>query len=76
MSVITVGKRDFLLHTSKYIKMAELNDHEIIIAHHKKPMLHLSVIKQKNIRDLKGIIKKIETKDDINAPILPSYDQW
>ena len=71
----SVGKRDFIQHTSKYLKMAE-HDNEIIITHHNEPVLVLSAIKPKSIKHLRGIITKIKEHEDINEPILPGFDQW
>ena len=75
MKVITIGKREFIQQTSKYLKMAE-KEGDIVITHQKKPKLHLSPIKKKSIKDLQGLIKAVKSKDDINDPVFPEYTQW
>ena len=71
----TIGKRDFIQHTSKYLKIAEKAGN-IVITHQKKPQLCLYNIKKKSIKDLRGIIKQIKCKGDINDPVLPEYTEW
>lgn len=71
----SVGKRDFIQHTSQYLKEAELTG-SVIITHHNKPVLKLIRIENKSIKDLKGNITYIKIIGDINDPILPGYDEW
>lgn len=75
MKVVTIGKREFIQKTSKYLKMAE-NESDIVITHQKKPRLHLSPIKKKSIKDLKGLIKTVKSKGNINEPVFPEYTKW
>ncbi len=75
MKVVTVGKREFIQQTSKYLKMAE-NENDIIITHQKKPKLYISPVKKKSIKDLRGIIRAVKSKGDINEPVFPEYTQW
>ena len=70
-----IGKREFIQHTSKYIKWVEEQGHEIVITHHNRPDLILSKIKLKSLHDLRGSVQVI-IHGDINEPILPGYDQW
>lgn len=75
MKNIMVGKREFIQHTSHYLKQAE-KDGNIIITHHGKPELRLSRLAEKSVKDLKGLIKHIKIIGDINEPVLPGYDEW
>lgn len=70
-----VGKREFIQHTSQYLKWIEDQDGELIITHHHKPELILTRIKSKSIDDLRGFTT-IKIHGDINDPILPGYDTW
>ena len=71
----TIGKREFIQHTSKYIKLVEEQGQDIVITHHNRPDLVLSKIKLKSLSDLRGSVQ-IKIHGDINEPILPGYDQW
>ena len=71
----SIGKREFIQHTSKYIKFVEEQGQDIVITHHNRPDLVLSKIKVKSLSDLRGTVK-IKIHGDINDPILPGYDQW
>lgn len=73
--VTTVGKRDFIQHTSQYIKKAEING-SIIITHQNKPVLKLIRIEEKSIHDLRGILDHVKVSGDINEPEFPGYDTW
>lgn len=74
--MLRVGKQEFTLHTSKYIKKAEKNGEEIIITCKNRPTLKLISIKPKKITDLFGTISKYKVNGDINDPIFPGYDEW
>ena len=71
---VMVGKREFIQHTSEYLKQAERGI--VVITHHHKPMLKLTCVHEKSIYDLRGLIKKIEIIGDINDHELSDYDQW
>jgi len=71
----TIGKREFIQHTSKYIKLVEELGHEIVITHHNRPDLVLSKIKSSSFHDLRGSIN-VKIHGDINEPVMPGYDQW
>ena len=73
---IIVGKREFIQHTSKYLKLAETKGKELIITHQGKPVLHMEPMKKKTINDLKGLITRIHVKGDINEPIVPGFEEW
>ncbi len=75
MIVLEVGKREFIQHTSKYLKKAEGED-KIIITHNNKPVLELHKLKTKTIYDLRGLISEIKIEDDINDHVFPGYDEW
>jgi hypothetical protein len=70
-----VGKREFIQHTSKYIKWLEEHEETILITHHNKPALLLTRIKPMTIKDMRGFAE-IKIHGDINDPILPGYDEW
>ena len=70
-----VGKREFVKHTCKYLKLSEELG-GLIITHHNQPKLYLTVIKAKTVHDLKGLLKKVIVHGDINDHILPGYDLW
>lgn len=74
-SLQTIGKREFIQHTSKYIKLVEEQGREIVITHHNRPDLVLSKIKSSSLIDLRGSVK-VTIHGDINETILPGYDQW
>lgn len=68
-----VPKREFIQHTSHYLKIA--NHEEVIITHQGKPCLHVGPIRKKQTaRDLRGKIKIVILENDINTPILPELD--
>jgi hypothetical protein len=69
----TIGKREFIQHTSKYIKWVEEHHVSLVITHHNQPGLMLTRIKHKSIKDLQGSVT-IKIHGDINDPVLPSYD--
>ena len=71
----TVGKRDFIQHTSKYLKFAE-NIGNLVITHQNHPRLRLTRIKKKSLEDLRGLISHVKVKEDINAPVFKGFDQW
>lgn len=70
-----VGKREFIQHTSKYIKWVEEHDSELVITHQNRPDLILTKIKLKTLKDLRGSVN-IKVYGDINEPVLPGYDEW
>ena len=74
-STVSIGKRDFIQHTSKYIKLAE-TEGSVIITHHNQPTLILRAIKQKSVHDLQGLVKEVHIDGDINEHILPGFDEW
>jgi carbamate kinase len=70
-----VGKREFIQHTSKYLKWVEEQDKELIITHQNKPDIMLTKIKVKSLKDMQGFAD-IKVHGDINEPVLPGYDEW
>lgn len=66
-----IGKREFIQHTSQYLKWLDDEDGELVITHHRKPMLLLTKIKQKSFSELRGLTS-INIHGDINDPILPT----
>ena len=70
-----VGKREFIQHTSKYLKWVGGQDNELIITHHNKPDLIILKIQAKAFRDLRGFTP-IKLHGDINEHILPEIDTW
>lgn len=70
-----VGKREFIQHTSRYIKWVEEEDKELIITHQNKPDLVLSKIKLKSFKELRGSIE-IKIHGDINEHVLPGFNEW
>lgn len=75
MGTKMVGKREFIQHTSKYLKMVEENGQDLIITHQNVPDLILSKVKPVTFSKLKGLTT-IKIHGDINDPILPGYDEW
>jgi hypothetical protein len=71
----TIGKREFIQHTSKYLKWVEERGCELVITHHNYPELMLAKIKFKSLKDMRGSVN-IKVHGDINEPILPGYDEW
>ena len=74
-SHINIGKREFIQHTSQYLKQAEIQG-SLVITHQGEPTLKLTRIKHKTIKDLRGLISSIRIHGDINEPILMGYDKW
>ena len=70
-----IGKREFIQHTSKYLKWIEAEDKELIITHQNKPDLVISKIRLKLLKDLRGFAD-IKVHGDINESILPGYEEW
>lgn len=71
----TVGKREFIQHTSKYMKWVEENNAPMMITHRQSPEFILSKIKPKRFSDLRGIAHAT-ILGDINETVLPGYDEW
>ena len=74
-NIKSIGKREFIQHTSKYIKLVEEQGQDIVITHHNRPDLVLSKIKLTSFSDLSGSVD-VKLNGDINEPILPGYEQW
>ena len=70
-----VGKREFIQHTSKYLKWVEENNSDLVITHLNHPALILAKIKMNTISDLSNKYE-VEVKEDINEHVLPGYDEW
>lgn len=70
-----VGKREFIQHTSKYIKWVEEHGSQLVITHHNHPELVLSKIKFGSLKELRGSVS-VKVHGDINEPVLPGYDEW
>jgi prevent-host-death family protein len=71
-----VGKREFALHTSKYLNHVEKTGQELLITDRKKPVLRIVPVEEKTFASLKGLLTKIQFKEDVNAPAFPPIDQW
>ena len=70
-----IGKREFIQHTSKYIKLVEEQGIQLVITHHHHPGLVLTKIRIKSLKDLRGLAT-IKVHGDINEHVLPGYEQW
>jgi hypothetical protein len=70
-----IGKREFIQHTSKYIKWVEEHGSQLVITHQNRPDLILSKIKPKTLHGLRELVK-VKVHGDINEPVLPGYDTW
>jgi antitoxin (DNA-binding transcriptional repressor) of toxin-antitoxin stability system len=67
-----IGKREFTLHTSKYLAHVEKTGEELVITHQDEPRLRLIPIRPKTLGDLKGLLTTVEVVGDLNDPVLPS----
>ena len=76
IKMIVTGKRDFIQHTSKYLKLLEEEGQDLVITHHNRPALKIVLIREKTLSDLKGIMTHLKIQGDINQHILPGYDKW
>ncbi len=74
-TISSIGKREFIQHTSQYIKQAELQG-GLIITHQNKPALKLIAIKNKTTKDLRGLVPHVKVKGDINDPVFSGFDEW
>lgn len=70
-----IGKREFIQHTSKYVKWVEEHGTQLVITHHNHPGLILAKIKLKTLSDMKGSTS-VKVHGDVNEPVLPEYDEW
>ncbi len=70
-----IGKREFIQHTSKYLKYVEDEGKELIITHHNKPDLVLTKIKVMTFKQMRAFAD-VKIHGDINEPVLPGYDEW
>lgn len=70
-----VGKREFIQHTSRYLKLLDGFNVRLIVTHKEEDDLLITKIKHKSIKELRGFTK-IKRHADINEHILPGYDQW
>lgn len=75
MTTKSIGKREFIQHTSRYLKWVEEQGKELIITHQNQPDLKLSKIKPRTIAALRGLTT-IEVYGDINEPVLPEFNEW
>ena len=67
-----VGKREFIQHTSKYLKLAEVE--KVIITHRGKPGLSLGAFPRgKRASALRGRIKIHMDEKEINTPVLEEF---
>jgi antitoxin (DNA-binding transcriptional repressor) of toxin-antitoxin stability system len=73
-SVRTVGKREFIQHTSKYLRLVEKRGDELVITHQNEPDLLLTKITHKSLKDLRGLTVKVH--GDVNEPVLPEFEEW
>jgi len=71
----TIGKREFIQHTSKYLKWVEENGKDLVITHHNHPELVLTKIKPKSLKNLRDLVN-LKVHEDVNEPILPGYEEW
>lgn len=71
----SVGKREFIQHTSQYLKWVESNDNELIITHRNEPDLIIMKIKSKTWEDMRGF-GSVKIHGDVNESVLPGYDEW
>jgi prevent-host-death family protein len=70
-----VGKREFVHHTSKYLKWVETQGEPLVITHHNKPDLVIAKIKSHSFEKMRGFAD-VKVHGDINEPILLGYDEW
>jgi len=70
-----IGKREFIQHTSKYIKWVEEHKSVLVITHQNRPVMILSEIKPKTVTGLRKLAV-VKVNGDINEPVLPGYDTW
>lgn len=70
----SVGKREFIQHTSRYLKLVEKQGGELVITHQNEPDLLLKKITHKSFKDLRGLV--IEVHGDVNAPVLTGFEEW
>ena len=70
-----VTTHEFVQHTSHYLKMSEKGEY-VIITYHGHPKFVLTLIKEKTIHHLRGLLDNVQVEGDINEPILPGYDKW
>jgi len=73
---MNVGKREFTLYTSKYLRQVEETGDELTITHQNQPRLKLIPLSKKTIKDLAGVITECEVDGDINDAIFPPLDKW
>lgn len=71
----TIGKREFIQHTSKYLKWVEEQGSQLVITHHNHPGIMLTKIKLKSLKDLRGSVE-VKVHGDINDSVLLGYDEW
>ena len=71
--MITVGKREFSLHTCKYLRKTEETGEDLLITHQPK---QLSEVQPKTLRDLSGIITHCKVIGELNDPVFPGHDKW
>jgi antitoxin (DNA-binding transcriptional repressor) of toxin-antitoxin stability system len=71
-----VGKREFLLHTSKYLHWVEETGQELVVTHQNKETLRVAPVGRKSVSALRGFLGQVEVHEDINAPALPPMDEW
>ena len=71
--MLSVSKRDFVQHTSRYLNLTQ-KDEYLVITHHGVPCLKLLPFKEKTTDDLKGLV--VDIKGDMTKPVLEGFEQW
>lgn len=72
----TVGKREFLLHSNRYLKVVEEKKQEIIVTYRNKPVLKIVPVSKTPLDELRGLIRHIEFEEDVTEPIFEGFDKW
>ena len=73
--IMHIGKREFIQHTSKYLKLAGKDAKTIVITHHNHPELVLNKIEINSIKSLRGSAT-VQIVGNINDPVFLGFDQW
>lgn len=73
---MTVGKRDFLLNSNRYLKKVEEQKRELIVTYRNKPVFKITPIGTGEFDQLRGLIKKIDVDGKITDPEFEDFKSW
>jgi antitoxin (DNA-binding transcriptional repressor) of toxin-antitoxin stability system len=74
----SIGKREFLLHASKYLHWVEDTGRELVVTHRDEATVRVVPVRPRDVASLRGFIASGDTEglESLNEPVLPAFDEW